>query len=71
MGLCRKTIYHIPNQKSYYVLVSDMGNYGLDPYKRYCFRYFNKFGSGITWKDEQFIARLIPANCAIQLLYGD
>lgn len=75
MGLNPDIIYVLkrkeyPYSRSYYKLISSIGNYELEDTKRYAFRYWNKFGKGVTWKDDKFLAGLIPAPFAIQVLYS-
>jgi hypothetical protein len=70
MNLTINLVYNIPKRKTYYRPISPIGTYELEDNKRYCFHYFNKFGSGIVWKGSEFIAKLRPSDKIIQLLFG-
>ena len=70
MNLIINLVYNLPNRKTYYKPISPIGDYQLEDDKRYCFHYFNKFGSGIVWKDYRFISRLQPSDKLVQVLFG-
>jgi len=75
MGLKTDIIYVLnkkeyPYSRSYYKLINPIGNYELEHTKRYPFFYWNRFGRGVVWKNDTFLAGLIPAPFAVQVLYS-
>ena len=61
---------YYPYAKGFYKLLNPIGDYKTDSFKSYPFRYWNKFGTGVTWKSGRFLADLIPAPFTIQVLYS-
>ena len=66
-SLIKGKVYNLRNVKNYYIFIAFTNEEDV----RFLFKYKNKFGDGLCYKDKIFVKRLIKSEKAVQVLYGE